>query len=209
MGLSATYPPSHHIEHDARVLVRFIETLQLATLVSVHDGDVETAFVPMLVEHDTSGVVLLGHIDAANPKAEQLEGQRMQAIFHGPQAYISPDDYLTSQLPTWNYAHIVASGVVHELTGNEQKRDLLMRMAQTFGGPQQVFVLEENNQRMSAMLDGIRAFRLEVDKLTGRFKLSQDKSTADANAVLAAMHRKSAERETELITLIREEGLLP
>lgn len=55
------------------LLVRFIEILRLATLVSVHGQTVETAFVPMLAERHGDRVTLFGHIDAANPKAEQAQ----------------------------------------------------------------------------------------------------------------------------------------
>lgn len=209
MSQPGYYPPSHHVVHDPGVLVRFIETLRLATLISVHDDDIEVAFVPMLVEYDAGSVVLFGHIDAVNPKANQLDGRRMHAVFHGPQSYISPDDYGTPQLPTWNYAHVVAAGTVRELANDEQKRGLLVRMAETFGGPAQAFVLEKSDQRMAGMLDGIRAFRIDVDRLVGRFKLSQDKSAADANAALAAMLRKSVERECAVVALIEETELLP
>lgn len=209
MSQPGNYPPPHHVVHDTGVLVRFIEILRLATLVSVHGEDIEVAFVPMLVEHTADGVVLFGHIDAMNPKADQLDGRRMHAIFHGPQSYISPDDYGTPQLPTWNYVHVVAAGTVHELTGDERKRGLLVRMAETFGGAAQAFVLEDNDERMAGMLGGIRAFRIDVDELVGRFKLSQDKSPSDAKAVLKSMTRKSAYRERAVVELIETEGFLP
>lgn len=209
MGSPGIYPPAHHAEHDTALLVRCIEILQLATLVAVRDDDADVAFVPMLVQHDDHGVTLFGHIDAANPQAAQLDGKRMHAIFHGPHGYISPDDYRSAQLPTWNYAHVVAAGTVHELRGDDEKRDLLIRMAECFGGAGQDFVLDAKDRRMAGMLGGICAFRIEVDRLIGRLKLSQDKSAPDAAAALVAMQRKSAERERALVSLIQEEGLLP
>lgn len=209
MTVVRNYPPAHHVEQSPERLVRLIEVLRLATLISVIDGRSAVSFIPMLAEHGADGVVLYGHMDAANPQAEQLSGGRMQAVFHGPQAYISPDDYISPQLPTWNYVHVVADGRVTEMPSGEDRRRLLIRMAETFGGAGQAFSLDYADQRMAGMLGGIRAFRMQVDKLLGRFKLSQDKSADDAHAALEAMRRKSAARENSAFQWTRDEGILP
>ncbi|HEX7030129.1 MAG TPA: FMN-binding negative transcriptional regulator [Gammaproteobacteria bacterium] len=206
--MPGSYPPAHHSEHSPEKLLHLIGILRLATLISVHDGESSVSFVPMLVEHGEAPV-LTGHLDAANPQAALLDGRRMQAVFHGPQAYISPDDYLSRQLPTWNYAHVVASGPVEEIPGDDAKRALLIRMSETFGGASQVFSLDYADPRMAGMLGGIRAFCMRVDRLVGRLKLSQDKNRDDAQSVLAAMKRKSAARETAVFRWIEDEEMLP
>lgn len=206
--MSNAYPPSHHLLEDPAALLRLVETLRLATLLRPVADDLQVAFVPMLVERHEGAVSLLGHVDAANPQAQDLDGARLHAVFHGPHAYISPDDYRTSQLPTWNYIHVVAEGIARELKTREERAALLVRMSETFGGGRQDFVLGEDEPRMHAMLDCIRAFRLEITRLTGRIKLSQDKSEEDRDAALVALARRADARRAAVFEWVRAEGIM-
>ena len=204
--MSASYPPPHHVEIDQARLARLVEILRLATLIIADEDDVHVSFIPFLVERNDERYVLLGHIDAANPQAGLLDGRAVKAIFHGPQGYISPDDYETSQLPTWNYANVVAHGRATEVAPVEARRQLLLRMSRTFGSAAQRFRLEPDDQRMEAMLAGIRAFRIDVERFVGRFKLSQDKSSQDAASALRAMRQRSSRREETVYRWLEQEA---
>lgn len=200
-----TYPPPHHVDTETERLAKLIEILRLATLVVPDNNDAEVSFIPMLLDRDGDRLRLLGHLDASNPQAKLFDGRQVQAIFHGPQGYISPDDYRSAQLPTWNYVHVIAKGPVQELAGLDARRQLLVRMSETFGGSQQQFRLHESDERMNAMLNGIRAFSIEIESLVGRFKLSQDKTADDQAGALDALKQRAARRQQLVFDWVKQD----
>ena len=76
---------------------------------------------------------LIGHIDKFNPHIELLqENIPAQAIFHGPNCYISPNVYSTTQLPTWNYVKVHISGNVTRIPANDDVIQSIANMTSFF-----------------------------------------------------------------------------
>ena len=56
--------------------------------------------------------VFVGHLDRFNPQWKTFQDQQpVTLIFHGPETYISPSVYHSTQLPTWNYFKARRPGV--------------------------------------------------------------------------------------------------
>ncbi len=174
-----------------------MEQESFATLVS--SGATEAAggafptasHVPLYLERDRGERgTLFGHLASPNPHCALLEAGPALAVFSGPHAYVSPRYYeRTDLVPTWNYVAVHAYGTPRILHGAEQKRAVLRELSARYepaGGwsPDQ---LPEG--RLEAMLKGIVAFELPIDRLEGKAKLSQDKASPDftgAERALAA-----------------------
>jgi len=100
-------------------------------------------------------------------------------LFYGPQCYISPSVYATTQLPTWNYIRVHLKGTVEAIGSKEALKESLIKMTEFLEHPEHKYVLEPDNQRMLGNLEYIKMFEITITNWEGKFKLSQDKRFKD------------------------------
>lgn len=185
------YPPKHHQDNDINHMVEVIKTYPLATIISVKDNQPLITHLP-LIYNDVGK--LIGHIDKYNPQAELLKNNTpITIIFSGPQCYISPSIYSTTQLPTWNYIKVHLKGKVVAIESKEALKQSIITMTEFLEAPEQKYVLEPDNKRMEGALDYIKMFEITIDDWEGKFKLSQDKKPQDINNARAELIRFNKE----------------
>jgi transcriptional regulator len=145
---------------------------------------------------------LLGHVARGNAQWQALAaGQRSLAIFAGPHAYVSPSWYEQHpSVPTWNYAVVHAHGTAR-IMDEAELHDLLLRLSATYeaGRPEPWRMSGLPADYVDQMLKAIVGFELAVEKLEGKFKLSQNRPGEIAR-VTAALDRDG---ERELAELMR------
>lgn len=174
------YPPPHHLEDDPEHLYRLIEAYSLATLISPAGDDVLVTHLPLIPDRRAGAAGLLrGHIDRENPQAALLDDRPATAVFQGPNCYISPTVYSTSQLPTWNYVIVHVRGHARHMESPQELRASIVRMIEFLEPPEGGFSLADDDPRVAALLPHIVGFEIEIAEMSGRFKLSQDKSAED------------------------------
>jgi transcriptional regulator len=198
------YVPSHFRVGDEARLFEFIERYAFGTLVSTGPAGLHVSHIPFVPERGADGAVrLLGHVARANPHWQALAGAAQTlAIFHGPHAYVSPTWYQQHpSVPTWNYAVVHAHGKAR-LHDEFELRDLVGRLAAIYeeGRPKPWRIADQPPEYVSKMVSAIVGFTLEVEKLEGKFKLSQNRPV-EAPRVIAALE---AAGEPELASLMRE-----
>lgn len=170
------YPPPHHQDHSKEHMLEVIKTYPLATVISVSDNKPFITHLPLVYKND----ILVGHIDKFNPQAELLKnGNDVTIIFSGPDCYISPSVYTTTQLPTWNYIKVHLEGTVTAIESRDALKNSLIEMTEFLESPEHNYVLDADNKRMEAALDYIKMFEISITDWEGKFKLSQDKKTTD------------------------------
>ena len=171
------YPPRHHQDDDREHMIAVMRSYPLATIISVQNSAPLTTHLPLIYRDDGK---LIGHIDIYNPQAELLkDDKRIDAIFYGPQCYISPTVYSTTQLPTWNYIRVHLKGTVKAIESKAALKDSLIKMTEFLEAPDHAYVLEPDNPRMARALDYIKMFEISIEEWEGKFKLSQDKKKND------------------------------
>lgn len=171
------YPPKIHQDNDMQHMDEVIKTYPLATLISIKNDEPLITHLPLV--YNESGK-LIGHIDKYNPQAALLKNDHpITIIFSGPQCYISPSIYETTQLPTWNYIKVHLKGKVKAIDSKEALKTSLITMTEFLEQPGHKYVLEPDNQRMIGALDYIEMFEITIDSWEGKFKLSQDKKPKD------------------------------
>jgi transcriptional regulator len=133
------------------------------------------------------------HLALGNPLA-RLDGINVRVSFLCADAYISPDWYETQgSVPTWNYIAVEGAGRAQILEEAELRRLLadLSAMQEERLRPKPPWTLEKiSEERMTALLRGIRGFALNLEVLEGKFKLSQDKSAANIAGVMAGLEAR-------------------
>jgi len=180
------YPPPHHQDDHREHMIEVINTYPLATLISVKDNAPLATHLPLIY---TEGK-LIGHLDKFNPQAELLKDNNdVMVIFSGPQCYISPSIYSTTQLPTYNYIIVHLKGTVKEITDPEAVKQSMIAMTSFLEAPEQRYVLEPDNPKMEQFINYVKGFEIDITHWEGKFKLSQDKKPEDIESARAELIR--------------------
>ena len=173
------YVPSHFAADDPERLFAFMQRNAFATLVSSGGEGMQVSHIPLVAERDGAGKVrLLGHVARANTHWQSLEGAgEVLAIFHGPHGYVSPGWYQNHPaVPTWNYAVVHARGRA-TLMDEAELHELVTRLAWIYeeGRPKPWKLSEQPAAFVSGLLEMIVGFAIEVERIEGKFKLSQNR----------------------------------
>jgi transcriptional regulator len=196
------YIPPHFRVDDPQELDAFVAAHAFGTLVSAGPAGLHISHVPFIPERGSDGKLCLqGHLARANPQWQALENaQHLVAIFQGPHAYISPGWYQNHpSVPTWNYVAVHAHGRAR-LMDEAELHDLVIRLSDTYeaGRPKPWRAVELPAPYAESMLKMIVGFEIEVERLDGKYKLSQNRP-AEIPRVIAALE---SEGEGELATLM-------
>jgi transcriptional regulator len=187
------YIPTAFRADDRSALYDLIDRHGFGTLVSVIDGTPFATHLPLLLDRGRG--VLLGHVARANPHWHALAGSaEALAIFHGPHAYVSPSWYAPAPaVPTWNYAAVHVYGTPR-LLDEAGLRDLVGRLVEQYeSGRARPWTMDLPEDYMGKMLRAIVGFEIPIERIEGKFKLSQNRSTEDRAGVIAALAAGSAE----------------
>ena len=172
-------------------MIEVIKTYPLATVISVNNNEPLITHLPLVYREDGK---LIGHIDKFNPQAELFkDNNQVTIIFSGPQCYISPSIYTTTQLPTWNYIKVHLKGNVTAINNTETVKQSLVKMTEFLEQPDHKYVLTMDNPRMEDAINYVKGFEIEITHWEGKFKLSQDKKTKDIANARAELLRANQE----------------
>lgn len=176
-----TYPPPYYLESDENLLFELMDAAPLAQLISHDDRGLHATPVPLM--RHAGPLRLIGHLDANNPQVDGLDGASVLVVFSGPDRYISPNDYHTRQLPTWNYLQVHVRGQARLLPQAAAKRAVLDDTAVVMEQDQTTpFHPDQRQRTVTALLPKIAAVEIRIDEMTGRVKLSKDKTSRDQRA---------------------------
>ena len=178
------YVPKHFEENDPEILAGLMRQFSFALLVTAKEGTPVGTHLPLHLEVSGDKMTLLGHLARANDHWQQFDGEtEAMAVFQGPHSYISPNWYKNDGgVPTWNYATIHAYGKPRALTDAGEATDILWRLvgdyeSDTTGNWSMASLSKD---KVAAQLKGIVAFEMPIERLEGKFKMSQNRSTDDA-----------------------------
>jgi transcriptional regulator len=200
------YVPPDFNEDRAEVLDAFIAENAFATLFTSGPAGPIASHVPLL--HEPERRVLIGHLARPNPQVEDLRaGATALAVFHGPHAYVSPRWYeVHPAVPTWNYAAVHATGPLRALEDPAALADIVRRLSAKFeagaAAPWRAEDLPEPYFR--GMLKGIVGFELAIERLEGKFKLSQNRQPRDRVRVSEALAASPLPADRDVARLMRE-----
>jgi transcriptional regulator len=183
-------PKSFQIE-DLAELQAFMHAYNFASLVTQHEGAPFASHLPFMldVERGPHGT-LLAHMARANPQWRDFAaGGEALVIFQGPHAYISPSWYETHpSVPTWNYAVVHAYGVVRTVEDHATLRHMLETLVDTHEAAfAQPWRLDLPHDYLDKMMRAVVGFEIEIARLEGKLKLSQNRSEHDQRRVVEAL----------------------
>ncbi|MDD9876650.1 MAG: FMN-binding negative transcriptional regulator [Magnetovibrio sp.] len=178
------YMPKHFTETDPAVLSGLMRRYGFALLVTAKGETPLGTHIPLHLEDDGGNSVLLGHVARANDHWRHFDGAtEAMAVFQGPHAYISPNWYEADNLvPTWNYATIHAYGRPRAIEDSGKLVDLLWRLVGDYESDAtgNWSMDRLSSKQVEAQIKGIVGFEMPIERLEGKFKMSQNRPAADA-----------------------------
>lgn len=185
------YIPKAFREDDINILHALMQKYSFATLVTQQDGVPFASHLPFLLEaaRGPRGT-LLAHMARANPQWRTFnEAQEVLVIFQGPHAYISPSWYeVELSVPTWNYAVVHAYGVPRLIEEKIVLYNLLKTLIQAHEAQfERPWTFELPDEYVQKMMQGVAGFEIEITRLEGKFKMSQNRSETERETVIAAL----------------------
>ncbi len=198
------YQPTHFEETRQDVMQQLMRHHPLALL--IHSGPDGVAADPVPLIHDPDGGAfgcLRGHVARANPLWQNVSARPdVLAVFQGPQAYVSPNWYASKGahgkvVPTWNYCLVQARGRLRVIEDADWLLRLVTRLTDRNEATQQApwAVADAPPDYIQNMLGAIVGIELPIEQLSGKWKVSQNRSAADRAGVaagLAAVENPSA-----------------
>jgi transcriptional regulator len=183
------YQPPHFAVGERASLLALMRECPLATLVSAAGGVPTFTHLPLEVEEDGGAIRLLGHLARANPHWKAWsEGGAVTAIFHGPDGYVSPRWYEAREaVPTWNYIVVHAAGRVAVTHDSQAKERILKTLIDRHDPGYRLQWDELGEDYREKMKRGIVGLVLAVERLEGKFKLSQNRDASDRRHVHAGL----------------------
>jgi transcriptional regulator len=206
------YLPPAFTETRPEVLLEHIERYNFGLLVSHGSAGMVASHLPFLVERAGDGLHLHGHLARPNPQVTDLaRGGEVLAVFHGPHAYISPNWYASGPaVPTWNYADVHAYGTVRLVDDRDWLQAMLRRLSVRHENrnpvPWRMQELPDNY--LANMVKGIVGFDIAVTRLEGKYKLSQNRPSADRPRVITALEAQGDAEAKAVARLMRERELV-
>ncbi len=188
------YRPTHFAEERLEVLYALMRERPFATLVTQGKAGPGADHLPL---HLTPNGRLQGHVARANPIWRDAADTDVLAIFHGPQAYVTPSWYATKRehgraVPTWNYVVVHARGRLRAVEDvawlRQQLDDLVERHESGFDHPWRVD--DAPADYIEKMLAAIVGIEIEITGLSGKWKISQNQPAINREGVVAGLRQQ-------------------
>lgn len=194
------YNPSRYASESSEQIDEIVRDFPLATMITVVSGEPHVSHVPLILEKRGEKRVLVGHLARANPHWKALSGNETLAIFHGPQAYITPLWYEQCDVPTWNYVVAHLSGVPQLLDSEEGTVQALRKLTdRTEGKGGWEFEIPADLAAPGVLMKSIIGFEIPVSTMSAKLKLSQNKSSTDFHGVLRGLETQRTDEQSKRV----------
>ena len=198
------YLPAHFAETRPEVLAGFIAVQPFGLLVT-HDAEsgLVADGVPFVLDADPAGGpgILRAHVARANPlwrRAASLSGEVL-VVFQGPHGYVSPAWYPGKAehgkvVPTWNYVVVQSRGTLRAIDDAAWLHAFVTRLTDRHEKPRPEpwAVSDAPAEYVGSMLRAIVGIEIVLSAMTGKWKVSQNRSAADRASVAAGLRNEGA-----------------
>ena len=193
------YLPKHFAEDDISEIHALMRAHPLATLISHGPDGLNANHIPLLLGDAAPCGKLQGHVARANPlwKPGQVVGEVL-VVFQGDESYISPSSYATKAehgkvVPTWNYAAVHAYGEMTVIDDPAWVLDQVSTLTSVHEAmlPQPWAVGDAPADYIEKMLGAIVGIEIRINRLLGKWKVSQNQPAENRASLIAALEKAS------------------
>jgi transcriptional regulator len=203
------YMPAYFKETRSELLHALMHDYPFATVIMHGDAGLAANHLPLELVGDT----LHGHVARGNELA-RADGAEVLVIFRGPDGYVSPNWYPSKhetgrEVPTWNYGVVHVHGHLRVIEDAVWLRQLLERLTDRHeaGQPKPWHVSDAPADHIEKMLGAIAGLEIAIDRIEGKFKLSQNHPAANRAGVVDGLRQRDARGDdalADLMSLIEE-----
>ncbi len=181
------YIPKHNAVTEEAPLWELMRQFNFALLITAPDGVPFATPIPFTPLEDSR--TLTAHVARANPQWQHLESAKeVLVVFQAEHALISTRWYEDKlEVPTWNYATVHAYGKARLLNAKETRMQLGALMQQ-HGHNQEMNDLPE--KYVAGLQKALVGFEIQIIRLEGKFKLSQNRSLQDQKNVIQHLEQQ-------------------
>lgn len=208
---TSMYMPKQFEEPRVDVMHELIRARPLATLVTLSSNGLNANHIPLhLSESPAPFGTLQGHVARANPVLSDLDkGMEVLAVFHGPDAYITPSWYATKKetgkvVPTWNYAVVHAYGYVRVVDDaswvRAQLEALTAHNEASFSEPWSVS--DAPHDFAEKLIGNIVGFEMIISRLSGKWKVSQNQPQQNQASVVEGLKASGLQDSSVMAALV-------
>lgn len=196
------YLPPHFSEPRLEELHRILREHPLGMLVTHGPAGLDANHIPFELDPERGPHgTLLAHVARANPLCTEFAGGAdVMVVFRGVQGYISPNWYPSKhethrQVPTWNYEVVHAHGRLRLVDDEKFVRGIVARLTRRHEAtePKPWRMGEAPADYLDQMLRAIVGVEIEVVRLEGKRKLSQNREARDVDGAVRALQERGQE----------------
>lgn len=182
------YVPAHFDEPRPEVLHKLIADHPLGVLFTHGQSGLDANHLPFELNASEGALGKLhSHVARDNPVWQDIaNGDDVLVVFRAGDAYISPQWYPSKhefhkQVPTWNYMVAHVHGRVTIRDDERYVRGMVGRLTRTHEASQPVpwKMSDGDKDYIDMRLKAIVGIEIEVTRLVGKFKLSQNREVRD------------------------------
>ena len=182
------YVPAHFDEPRPEVLHKLIADHPLGVLFTHGQSGLDANHLPFELNTSEGALGKLhSHVARDNPVWQDIaDGDDVLVVFRAGDAYISPQWYPSKhqfhkQVPTWNYMVAHVHGRVTIRDDERYVRGMVGRLTRTHEASQPVpwKMSDGDKDYIDMRLKAIVGIEIEVTRLVGKFKLSQNREVRD------------------------------
>jgi transcriptional regulator len=201
------YIPKHFEPGDEAGQV-FLRAINAGHLISYTTAGIVSTFIPVLFQESTKSIV--GHLARGNQQWSLETSVDALFIATVNDAYISPSWYASKQehgkvVPTWDYmtAHVYGELVIHDDVSwlRQQVSALTNKFEATRAKPWKLDDAPEDY--VAGQLRAIVGVELKVSRIEVSFKMSQNKTKADLDGVIAGLLKDGKTNISDKVSELR------
>lgn len=210
------YNPVSFAETNVDLLHAFMRAHPLGILVTNGPDGPEATHLPLFLDvGEAQNGLLRCHMARANPQWQGLQpGGRVLVIFNGADHYITPNWYPSKRehgkvVPTWNYAavHVTGAARVFEDTPSLLRHLNELTDFAEAGFPEPWSVADAPPDYVEGMAKSVVGVEIAVERIEGKWKMSQNRPEADRQGVIAALDALGSHAGHEMANLMRARKL--
>ena len=187
-------PPRFRVD-DLDGAFEIMDKNPFATVISVAEGgEPVISHLPLTPKwiQGGGGIELIGHLARANPHSKVIGTGSIHVVFHGAHAYITPKWYVHDSVPTWNYTAVHVKGRVELIETFEGLIDCLQDLSahaeRHWPSGWKFWVPEDLGEKF--LPKKILGFRISIDELSFKKKLSQNRPPEEVAGVLRGLEAR-------------------
>jgi transcriptional regulator len=204
------YQPEKYRQEDVREMHALMRARPLAALVSAGAAGLYGTHLPTVLKDDGRYGVVECHLARANPHWKDLaSGIEALMIFQGTEGYITPSWYPSKAehekvVPTWNYSVVHAYGHPEMVEDKHWLRSHVTELTeqQESGRSRPWAVSDAPESYIEVMLRGIVGFRFAIERIEGKWKMSQNREMKDRDGVVRGLSERGEGDDFQIAEII-------